>query len=587
MFGCEKLFYWNLLMDSKKQKPFRDHWFFGPVLRQSSVYMRVIIASICVNLFALVSAFFVMTVYDKVIPNESMDTLWFLTFGVCIVIVFDFLMKMVRGVLTDKAGLEIDTEVSQTLFNHLCRNEKLIGTRSAGSVASVIREFDTIKDVLASATLVAFADLPFIFVFLFVLYSLGGFVAAVPAIVVLLVVMLGLIIQPIIKGKTMNAQLDGQNKHSVLVELLTGLETLKTLRGLSSFSERWRDSVTQQGKMLGQSRFWSQISANFAQVGQQISQVGIVVYGVILITNADMTMGALIACVILSGRVLAPLGQITNLIGRINQASVAYKNLKDLLNLESEENSRANNLEYLDVEGSLSLVNLSLKFNDAKQHSLSSVNLEIKPGEKIGVIGKIGSGKTSLLKVLSGVISPSEGLVQLDNISISQFRPDDLRRHISFMMQSSTLFSGTLKENLLLGNPNASDEDIIKASKITGVEAIATSLPNGYLTMLNEGGQKLSGGQKQAICIARTILNNSQIIFMDEPTSSMDNQTEASFIKNFQEWIGGRTLVVATHKGQLLQLVDRIVVLENGRVIADGKKEEILRPLNSKLKAIN
>ena len=574
-------------MDSKKQKPLKSHWFFGPVLRQSSLYLRVIIASICVNLFALVSAFFVMTVYDKVIPNESMDTLWFLTFGVCIVIVFDFLMKMVRGVLTDKAGLEIDTEVSQTLFNHLCRNEKLIGTRSAGSVASVIREFDTIKDVLASATLVAFADLPFIFVFLFVLYSLGGFVAAVPAIVVLLVVMLGLLIQPIIKGKTMNAQLDGQNKQSVLVELLTGLETLKTLRGLSSFSERWRDSVTQQGKMLGQSRFWSQVSANFAQVGQQISQVGIVVYGVILITNADMTMGALIACVILSGRVLAPLGQITNLIGRINQASVAYKNLKDLLNLKSEEDSRTENLEYLEVEGSLSTVNLSLKFDDAKQHSLNSVNLDIKPGEKVGILGKVGSGKTSLLKALSGVISPTEGLVQLDNISISQFRPDDLRRHISFMMQNSALFSGTLKENLLLGNPDASDADIIRAAKITGVEAIANSLPNGYLTVLNEGGQKLSGGQKQAICVARTILNSSQVIFMDEPTSSMDNQTEASFIKNFQEWIGGRTLVVATHKGQLLQLVDRIVVLENGRVIADGKKEEILRPLNSKLKAIN
>jgi len=574
-------------MDSKKQKPLKSHWFFGPVLRQSSLYLRVIIASICVNLFALVSAFFVMTVYDKVIPNESMDTLWFLTFGVCIVIVFDFLMKMVRGVLTDKAGLEIDTEVSQTLFNHLCRNEKLIGTRSAGSVASVIREFDTIKDVLASATLVAFADLPFIFVFLFVLYSLGGFVAAVPAIVVLLVVMLGLLIQPIIKGKTMNAQLDGQNKQSVLVELLTGLETLKTLRGLSSFSERWRDSVTQQGKMLGQSRFWSQISANFAQVGQQISQVGIVVYGVILITNADMTMGALIACVILSGRVLAPLGQITNLIGRINQASVAYKNLKDLLNLKSEEDSRTENLEYLEVEGSLSTVNLSLKFDDAKQHSLNSVNLDIKPGEKVGILGKVGSGKTSLLKALSGVISPTEGLVQLDNISISQFRPDDLRRHISFMMQNSALFSGTLKENLLLGNPDASDADIIRAAKITGVEAIANSLPNGYLTVLNEGGQKLSGGQKQAICVARTILNNSQVIFMDEPTSSMDNQTEASFIKNFQEWIGARTLIVATHKGQILQLVDRIVVLDNGRVIADGKKEEILRPLNSKLKAIN
>ena len=301
------------------------HWFFGPVIDQWRVYSQVIIASIFINLFALVSAFFVMTVYDRVIPNESLDTLLFLTIGVSVVILFDFLMKMVRGSLTDKAGKYIDQQVSDQLFEHISRNEKLIGSRPVGSIATVVREFDALKDVMASATLVAFADLPFIIIFLFVLYALGGWVAAVPGVVVLLVLLVGLLVQPIVKRKAFNAQIDSQNKHSVLIELLSGLETIKSLRGISLFKDRWQISVTQQADVTGETRFWHQISANFAQTGQQISQVGIVAYGVILIAKADMTMGSLIACVILSGRVLAPLGQITNLIGRLNQAIVAYK----------------------------------------------------------------------------------------------------------------------------------------------------------------------------------------------------------------------------------------------------------------------
>jgi ATP-binding cassette, subfamily C, bacterial LapB len=563
---------------SSKVTGFEHHWFFGPVLKQSGKYTQVIVASICINLFALVSAFFVMTVYDRVIPNESLDTLLFLTIGVSIVILFDFLMKTVRGSLTDKAGLHIDEEVSEALFDHLSRNEKLIGTKPVGSIATIVKEFDSLKDVMASATLVAFADLPFIFIFLVVLYALGGWVAAVPAAVVLLVLLVGLLVQPIIKSKTFNAQIDSQTKNSVLVELLSGLETIKTLKGISLFRKRWKDSVLQQSEVVGQSRFWSQISSNFAQTGQQISQVGIVVYGVILIAKADMTMGSLIACVILSGRVLAPLGQITNLIGRLNQASVAYSNLSDLFSLQSNEGERSKNLQHADINGELNLFNVSLQFEVGTRPALENVSLNIKPGEKVGIIGKVGSGKSSLIKIMAGLVEPTSGYAQIDSIDLSQIQPDDLRNHVSIMLQSPALFSGTLKENLLFGKPNASDDELFETSKITGVDLVAAELQGGFAAVLNEGGQMLSGGQRQAICLTRTLLNKSQILILDEPTSSMDTQTEGSFISNFRSWVGKETVIIATHKGRVLDAVDRVIVLENGRVVADGKKEEVLRP---------
>ena len=572
--------------NKNKFSSFKEHWFWGPVLKQTSKYTQVIIASMCINLFALVSAFFIMTVYDRVIPNESLDTLLFLTIGVAIVILFDFLMKMMRGSMTDKAGLLIDEEVSEDLFDHLSRNEKLIGTKSIGSIATVVKEFDSLKEVMASATLVAFADLPFILIFLFVLYALGGWVAAVPALVVLMVILVGLLIQPIIKRKTFNAQIDSQNKNSVLVELLSGLETIKTLKGINLFKKRWKDSVVQQAEVIGETRFWNQISSNFSQTGQQISQVGIVVYGVFLIAKADMTMGSLIACVILSGRVLSPLGQITNLIGRLNQATVAYQNLSDLFNLKSNENERAQNLKHETVEGAITLSNINLSFEGVARPALEKISITIKPGEKIGIIGKVGSGKSSLIRVMAGLQEPSGGFAQIDKMDLSQIRPNDLRSHVGVMLQSPALFSGTLKENLLFGNPDASDEEIFNISKITGVDMIASELQGGFSATLNEGGSSLSGGQKQAICLTRTLLNDSKILLMDEPTSSMDTQTEGVFITNLKNLIKDKTVVIATHKGRVLDIVDRVIVLDNGRIVADGKKNDILRPAAAKVQSI-
>ena len=557
------------------------HWFFGPVINQWRAYSQVIIASIFINLFALVSAFFVMTVYDRVIPNESLDTLLFLTIGVSVVIFFDFLMKMVRGSLTDKAGKYIDQQVSDQLFEHLSRNEKLIGSRPVGSIATVVREFDALKDVMASATLVAFADLPFIIIFLFVLYALGGWVAAVPGVVVLLVLLVGLLVQPIVKRKAFNAQIDSQNKHSVLIELLSGLETIKSLRGISLFKDRWQVSVTQQADVTGETRFWHQISANFAQTGQQISQVGIVAYGVILIAKADMTMGSLIACVILSGRVLAPLGQITNLIGRLNQAIVAYKNLSELFGVKSNEPARAENLEHSEIQGGLSLSNVVVRFDRQSQPALDQVSIQIRPGEKVGIVGRVGSGKSSLIKVLAGLIEPSEGYAQVDQINISQIRPVDFRQNVGVSLQEPVLFSGSIKENFLFGKPDATDEEIFSASKITGVDQVVNGLHDGFASMLNEGGNQLSGGQRQALCLARTFLNNPKVVLLDEPTSSMDSQTEMHFVSNFKDWARDKTVVIATHKSRMLDAVDRIIVVEAGKVVADGKREEVLRPRNS------
>ena len=557
------------------------HWFFGPVINQWRAYSQVIIASIFINLFALVSAFFVMTVYDRVIPNESLDTLLFLTIGVSVVIFFDFLMKMVRGSLTDKAGKYIDQQVSDQLFEHLSRNEKLIGSRPVGSIATVVREFDALKDVMASATLVAFADLPFVIIFLFVLYALGGWVAAVPGVVVLLVLLVGLLVQPIVKRKAFNAQIDSQNKHSVLIELLSGLETIKSLRGVSLFKDRWQVSVTQQADVTGETRFWHQISANFAQTGQQISQVGIVAYGVILIAKADMTMGSLIACVILSGRVLAPLGQITNLIGRLNQAIVAYRNLSELFGVRSNESARAENLEHAEIQGGLSLSNVVVRFDRQSQPALEQVSIQIRPGEKVGIVGRVGSGKSSLIKVLAGLIEPSEGYAQVDQINISQIRPVDFRQNVGVSLQEPVLFSGSIKENFLFGKPDATDEEIFSASKITGVDQVVNGLHGGFASMLNEGGNQLSGGQRQALCLARTFLNNPKVVLLDEPTSSMDSQTEMHFVSNFKDWARDKTVVIATHKSRMLDAVDRIIVLESGRVVADGKREEVLRPRNS------
>lgn len=555
---------------------YKDHWFFGPVLKNKKLYIQVMVASAFINVFALFSAFYIMVVYDRIIPNNAIESLIALTVGILVIVLFDFAMKVLRGLYTDKASAMVDIEVSDNLFDRISRNEQLMSQKT-GAVAAVVKDFDSLKDFIASASFVAFVDLPFIILFLFVLYGIGGPVAAVPAVIVVVVIIAGLLIQPVIRKLSFNAAQDGQSKQSVIVEVLAGMETLKTLKGIGMLRDRWVSSVDRQGITSAKSKFWSQLTANFSQSGQQLSQVGIVVYGVFLIADGSLTMGSLIACVILSGRTLAPLGQVSNLLGRFNQAMTAYTNFGQLMQQPVREMERAHQVRVDSIEGSIKMTNVSLTYPNQKEATIKQLNLSIAAGEKIAIVGKIGSGKTSLLRLIAGLYDPSEGSIKIDNSDVTHMHPDDLRNHIGVVMQTPLLFSGTLKENLLMGNPNATDEEIVKAAKIASVDEIASNLPDGYETVLSEGGRELSGGQRQAICVARAFVGNPKIIIMDEPSSAMDNGSEQQLLNDLKDILTNKTLILITHRGTLLSLVDRVVVFDSGRILADGPKEKVLQ----------
>ncbi|MGY8908109.1 MAG: type I secretion system permease/ATPase [Pseudomonadales bacterium] len=571
-------------MPEKNYKPLRkDHWFFGPIIKNKKLYIQVMAASAFINVFALFSAFYIMVVYDRVIPNNAIESLIALTVGILVVVVFDFAMKVLRGLYTDKASAMVDIEVSENLFDRISRNEELIN-QPTGAVSAVVKEFDLLKDFIASASFVAFVDLPFIFFFLFVLYGIGGPVAAVPAVIVVLVIIIGLIIQPVIRKLSFNASQDGQSKQSVIVEVLSGMETLKTLKGINILRDRWVDSVDRQGITSAKSKFWSQLTTNFSQSGQQLSQVGIVVYGVFLIAEGSLTMGSLIACVILSGRTLAPLGQVSNLLGRFNQAMTAYANFGQLMQKPVKELNRSSQVRIDKIKGQITISNVSLTYPEQKEAVIKQVNLNIAAGEKIAIVGKIASGKTSLLRLITGLYDPSEGSVKIDQSDITHLHPDDIRNHIGVVMQVPMLFSGTLKENLLMGNPNATDKEMIAAAKISNVDEIASNLPDGYETLISEGGKQLSGGQRQAICIARAFVGDPKIIIMDEPSSSMDSGSEQQLLEALKEKLVNKTLILITHRGTLLSLVSRVVVFDQGRILADGPKEKVLQAASQQAK---
>jgi len=568
-------------MSKPYYQPASHHWFFGPVLRSKRLYLQVILASVFINLFALVSAFYIMIVYDRVIPNEAMESLIALTIGVSIVMAFDFIMKVMRGIFTDQAGIIIDHDVADNLFTRLAQNDNVGGQKATGAMASTVKDFDSLKDFLASASFLVFVDLPFIFLFIFVLYVIGGPIASIPSVIVFAVLIIGITVQPIIRKLTSNAMRDGQSKQAVLVEVLNSLETIKTLTGIRLLRNRWMDSVRRQGAVTAKSRFWTQFSANFSQLGQQASQVGIVVYGVVLINDGDLSMGSLIACVILSGRTMAPLAQLTGLLGRFNQAVNAYKNLDQLMSEPVLETRRLGQIRRDKIVGNISFNNASFRYPGQKQDVLKRLNLNIKAGEKVAILGKVGSGKTSLLRLLAGIYEPSEGSVQIDRAEIGHIHPDDLRSGLGVVLQTPTLFSGTVKENLLLGKPEATDEDVMTASQHAGIDKFIGQLPNGYETMLAERGQQLSGGQRQAMCIARSLISDPSVILMDEPTSSMDSGTELQLVARLKTLFVNKTVVIITHRGTLLSLVDRVIVIDSGRLVADGPKDEVLKSAKS------
>lgn len=557
------------------------HWLFAPLRDNAKIYSQTILAAAIVNLLGLVSSFFIMTVYDRVLPNQAVESLIALTIGVLIAHVFDFILKSLRGYFIDIAGQRLDATVGASVFDNLMAMRLDAKRGATGAVAGLIKEFENLRDFFSSATLVAIVDLPFIFLFIATIGLVAGPLALVPLIGVLGAIVAGVVIQPLIMQRTKEAMTEGHHKHAVLIETLAGLETVKSVDAAPLMRARWRTGVLRQAKVATMGRFFNQFAVNAAGFAQQFSQVGVVVIGVFLVGATEITTGALIAAVILTGRAMAPLGQVASLLSRVNSAYASYKSLDKLMTTESEIDPNREYLARPSLTGKIEFRDVSFSYPDQKTKALDEVCFTIEPGERVAILGKNGSGKSTIVRQITGVYEPTEGSVLVDDTDIRQIHPSDLRANIGSVLQDVCLFSGTIKENIALGLETISDADILRAAKIAGVHDFVGASAGGYDQRLAERGEGLSGGQRQAIALARALATKPSILLLDEPSSALDSQAEAALIARLEKATRGRTLLVVTHRMSMVRLVDRIIVLDKGRIVVDGPRDSVLQAMTA------
>jgi ATP-binding cassette subfamily C protein LapB len=555
------------------------HWFWDTFATSWPIYGEVLLASLLINLFALASPLFIMNVYDRVVPNHAFETLWVLGIGIATVFGFDLLMKTLRGYFVDIAGKRADIILSATLF------ERILGIRfaarppSVGAFANNLHEFDSFRDFFTSASLTALIDLPFVFLFILIIWMIGGPLAWVPLVVLPLSLLTGYIVQRALAGKVQDLLRHAAQKQATLIETLTGLETIKSLGAESPLQRRW-EQITGNIASLGlKTRFLSSSAVNITVFLQQMATVAVVVYGVYLIADGELSLGGLIACTILTGRALAPLAQVAATLTRYHQARAAYASTDALMALPLEQPPEQNFLDRPVIRGEMEFRNVSFSYPGQDIRALSDVSFKLRAGEKIAIIGRIGSGKTTIEKLILGLYEPDEGSVLIDGADIRQLNPADLRRNIGNVPQDTLLFYGTVKENIKLGMPHADDHAVLAAAEIAGVTDFVNRHPSGFDMPVGERGEGLSGGQRQSIAVARALLRNPPIVVMDEPSNAMDNTTEELFKTRFGEWLGDKTLILVTHRASLLSMVDRVIVLDSGRILADGPKERVLEAL--------
>lgn len=560
-------------------------WFWRVIWRFRSYYAQVAVASLLINVLALVGSLYVMNVYDRVIPNKAFETLWVLSIGVLLANLFEFIARTVRARLTDVAGKKADVIISAALFRRVLAMDLAQKPASSGSYASNLRDFEAVRDFMTSASLLALVDLPFVLLFIAVMWLVAGPLAIVPLLTIPLVVLAGLVAQAPLARYTNESMREGSQRQGLAVEAIEALETLKTNNASNWAQQRWERFTAVTANSSLKLKDWSNAVVNFSVLVQQANTVLLVLYGTYLIhadnPAARITMGALIACVILSGRALAPLSQVAGLLVRFQQARLALAGIDGIVGRKGERDAARSYVGLGRVEGELRLDGTSYRYGEQAPLVLQGLNLAIRPGEKVAVIGRIGSGKSTLLRVLAGLYAPTEGHVLLDGVDMRQIDPADLRRHVSLLGQQPRLLFGTLRENLDLGRTDRlmNDEDLLAALRRFGLDRLVRAHPLGLDMPIGEDGHGLSGGQKQIAGLARLTLRDPQVILLDEPTSGLDEQSERMALQAVAEWAREKTMVVVTHRPQVLPFVQRIVVIDQGRIVADGPRDAVLQHL--------
>lgn len=560
--------------------PHPQHWFWDVLRYAWPLYSEVLIASFLLNIFALVTPLFVMNVYDRVVPNQAFDTLWVLAIGVIIVALFDFAMKGLRGYFLDVAGKQVDTILSASIFEKVLGLKTAARPSSVGGLANTLHEFDTFRDFITSVTITSLIDLPFVVLYVAVVLWIGGWLVVIPLLAIPLIIVTSLLLQrPLEKYIRQSMAVNGQ-KQAVLIETLTGIDTVKMMGAESPTQRKWEQIVGESGRLGVSTKLLSSVIVNLAMLIQQFAYVAVVIMGVYMIADHTLSVGGLIAVTIFTSRILAPFAQIAGLITRYFQTLQALRGIDKIMNLPVERPPRKNFIQRSTFLGNIEFRGVTFAYPGQEVPALSNVSFKLTQGERVGIIGRIGSGKTTIEKLLLGLYQPGEGSIWIDGVDLQQIDPADLRRNVGHVPQDLTLFFGNVKDNIVLGAPYVDDAAVLRAAEISGVSEFVQRHPKGFDMPIGERGEGLSGGQRQSIAIARALLLEPPILILDEPSNSLDNRSEETFKAKLGAHLREQTLIVVTHRASLLTLVSRLIVLDNGRIVADGPKEQVLEALS-------
>jgi ATP-binding cassette subfamily C protein LapB len=557
------------------------HWFWSAILRQRFTYKDVILGALLVNLFSIGLPIFTMNVYDRVVPNNAVETLWSLVIGISLLLIGDLVIRRLRSRLVDQASAQVDVEISASLMG------QLLGIRygerpiSTGSFASNIRAFEQVRDLIASSTVIAVVDLPFVILFFICVAWISPWLALPGLIMFICIVVFGYLIQERLHALSESTFQSSCLRNALLVESLIGLETIKSQHAESIFQSRWEQSTRYSAKSGIQMRELSAMAISGANWFQQMSTVLLILVGVYLIFDKSLTLGGLIACSMLTNRALAPAAQIVGLLLQYQNARTALGSLETFMAKEQDRNPAQAYVEHSITNGSIEFRDVSFAYPGRQENVLHNISFRINPGERVAILGRVGSGKSTLQRLITNMYTPSSGMILLDGIDVRQLDPTETRGSVGFVSQDIMLFFGSLRENIALGKPYVDDAAILAAAQIAGLTDFINAHPEGLAMAVGERGELLSGGQRQAVGIARAVLNQAPVLLMDEPTSAMDYSSEAAVSANITKFCAGRTLIVATHRSTLLTLCERIIVMDAGRIVADGPRESVMAALSS------
>jgi ATP-binding cassette subfamily C protein LapB len=557
------------------------HWFWGALADQWPVYRDVLAAALLINVIALAMPLFSMNVYDRVVPNRAIETLWVLALGVLLMIGVDMMLRSLRGYFIDLASARIDMELSAKIM------ERVLGVRmesrpgAVGAFSSNLRSFESVRDFITSASVTAFIDLPFAFLFILVIGLIAWQLVLPVLLAIVFVVIYAYILQHKMHELSETTYRAGALRNATLIESLTALETIKTQGAESVMQSKWEKSVAFVSRVNNKMRFLSAAATNGAMEIQQVINIVVVVAGVYLIGDGRLTMGGLIACTMLTSRAVAPLGQMVGLLMQYHNAKVSLTSLEAVMSNPVERPDDASFVHRPDLKGNIEFRDVEFSYPNSSMTALKGFSCKISVGEKIVVIGRIGSGKTTLQKLLLGLYLPTGGAVLVDGVDIRQLDPADLRRNIGYVAQDVTLFYGSLRDNISIGAPYADDAAIVAAAEAAGLTEFVNRHPDGFDMMIGERGESLSGGQRQGVAIARAFLMDPPILLLDEPTSAMDFSSEQQFKERLKVAAAHKTVIIVTHRNSLLDLATRVIVVDDGKIVADGPRDQVIQALQS------